>query len=595
MQEKMQRYIRKNGGIKNAVKTFTEGIHRFGMSSMLSRVTGKASGMGTDYAYWIEHVETKYIPSEVAKEIATFTYQPLISVLIPVYNVEEKYLRACIDSIRNQYYTNWQLCIADDCSTEGHVAEILNEYMALDKRVEVVFREENGHISEATNSALEIAKGEFIALVDNDDMIKPEALFEVVKLLQKHPNADMIYSDEDKVDETGMQRIWPAFKPGWSPDGFFSQMYLCHLGVYRTELARKIGGFRTPFVGAQDYDFALRLTEHTRNIYHIPKILYHWRMIPTSTSMGSERKNYAFDASYEAKKEVLDRRGLEADIIAYESKNSTVFQFATPKDAKVTICIDIRQRNVEMLMETMRAIEKQTPRDLFKVLFLVDELPDDEQSDEDNLIVLKATMSDKEILEEVVAKTTTDYIFFTEAGVMPEDKNWFETMVGQAAQSYTGAVGARVLTQQGYIEQAGLIAMPQSQQFAYAFHGYHENDVENVDRLLFDFNYIAFSKKALMVEKRKVEEVIHKCRLDQKVSFDISLCICLYELGYFNVYKGQTKFVTMDNNNALFYENLASHKIFERFPIIQKGDPFYNKNFSEKFGDYTLKLDSESL
>ncbi len=188
---------------------------------------------------------------------------------MPVYNPDAEFLKQAIASVIEQVYNNWELCIADDCSTKPHVKQILEEYAGQDERIKVVYRKENGHICRASNSAIEIATGEYIALLDHDDLLAPHALARVTELLNQHPEADFIYSDEDKVDLNNVHRDH-FFKPDWCPDSFLSRMYTCHLGVYRRSLVNQIGNFRPGFEGSQDYDLVLRLTEQTDKIFHIP-------------------------------------------------------------------------------------------------------------------------------------------------------------------------------------------------------------------------------------------------------------------------------------------------------------------------------------
>ena len=260
------------------------------------------------YELWVrENRLTDVDRKRILKHIHSFSYRPTFSLIVPVYNTDQRWLRRCLDSVVGQLYSEWELCIADDASTDPAVKEVLNEYKARDERIRVVFRQENGHISASSNSALEMATGEFVALLDHDDELAENSLYENAALLNEHPDADMIYSDEDKITEEGIRHS-PFFKPDWSPDTFLSQMYTCHLGVYRTDLVRSIGGFRIGFEGSQDYDLVLRLTDKTEKIYHIPKVLYHWRTIHGSTALAHESKNYAYKAGLKAIQEALDRR-----------------------------------------------------------------------------------------------------------------------------------------------------------------------------------------------------------------------------------------------------------------------------------------------
>jgi O-antigen biosynthesis protein len=252
---------------------------------------------------------------QILSQISAFSYKPLISIVMPVYNVDEKWLRLCIESVTNQLYENWEFCIADDCSPSSHIRRILEEYQAKDSRFKIVFRAENGHISAASNSALNLATGEFTALLDHDDELTEDALFEAIKQLNQTPNADFIYSDQDKIDEKG-RRSEPIFKPDWNPQLFYSMNFTNHLSVYRTKILRKIGGFQVGFEGSQDYDLALRFIEQIdeNHIKHIPKILYHWRAISGSLALASDEKSYAHEIAEKALREHFKRKNINAKV-----------------------------------------------------------------------------------------------------------------------------------------------------------------------------------------------------------------------------------------------------------------------------------------
>lgn len=238
----------------------------------------------TWYANWIAKNET------IDRDKTDFSYKPLISIILPVYNVKEQFLRECIESVLLQSYTNWELCIADDCSTEAHVKEVLTEYSAFDGRIRVSFRKENGHISACSNTALSMVNGEFLALLDNDDILAPFALHEIVKVVNRNPAVDLMFSDEDKLMDG--KRAFPFFKKCYRKELLYHVNFVCHLVVYRTSIVRKVEGFRIGYEGVQDWDLSLRVFHLTDNIIHIPKILYHWRISETSTAGGERRKNY---------------------------------------------------------------------------------------------------------------------------------------------------------------------------------------------------------------------------------------------------------------------------------------------------------------
>lgn len=241
------------------------------------------------YKHWIEKNEN-YDMNVVRSECDHFQIKPLMSIVLPVYNVQEEYLRECIESVQRQYYTNWQLCIADDCSTMPHIKVILEEYRKKNPKILVTYRSENGHISACSNTALEMVTGEYVVLLDNDDILADFALYEVVKVLNQYPNIDLLFSNEDKWLED--KRVQPFFKRKWGFQLLKHMNYICHLSVYRTSLIRRIKGFRIGYEGVQDWDLAIRAIQNKAKVFHIPKILYHWRISPTSTAGGEKQKNY---------------------------------------------------------------------------------------------------------------------------------------------------------------------------------------------------------------------------------------------------------------------------------------------------------------
>ncbi|MGE5341643.1 MAG: glycosyltransferase family 2 protein [Candidatus Omnitrophota bacterium] len=251
--------------------------------------------------------------ASIRNEIETFAFKPKISVVMPVYNVEQQWLNEAIRSVVDQLYPNWELCIADDASPAPHIRQTLARFSQDDPRIKVNYLTENRGISGASNEALALADGEFVAFLDHDDCLNPTALVEVVQLLNRHPDADIIYSDEDKLSMGGL-RLRPVFKTAWDPDLFLTHNYLCHLVVCRRALIETVGGFRLGFEGSQDYDLLLRLTEITPRIYHIPRVLYHWRMIPGSAASVVDAKTRAFERARQALEDAMTRRGICARV-----------------------------------------------------------------------------------------------------------------------------------------------------------------------------------------------------------------------------------------------------------------------------------------
>ncbi len=262
------------------------------------------------YQHWV--AATSFTPADInAKktEIAGFPWQPKISIVLPVYNIKRCWLERAIGSVLEQIYENWELCITDDASPNEEVRHVLRKFQSQDTRIKVSYLETNLGMSGSSNEALSLAEGEYVALLDHDDELSQDSLFEVVKLLNQHPDAGIIYSDEDKLTMSG-KRLRPVIKSDWDPQLFLTYNYLCHLVVCRRDLMVQIGGFRRGFEGSQDYDLLLRVTELTDKIYHIPKVLYHWRMIPGSAAAVVNAKSQSFERAKQALRETLARRHL---------------------------------------------------------------------------------------------------------------------------------------------------------------------------------------------------------------------------------------------------------------------------------------------
>ncbi len=287
-----------------------------------------------------------------------YPIQPLISIIMPVYNPPIKYLKEAIESIVVQPYNNWELCIADDCSAEKKIHQLLHAYSVKDRRIKVHYRTENGHISKTSNDALSMARGEYILLMDHDDLITKNALQEIIISINKHPEADIIYSDEDKIDENKHHSA-AHFKPDWAPDHLLSRNYIGHVCVIRKTIMDEIGGFREGFEGSQDYDLLLRATEITQRIHHIPKVLYHWRIHALSAAQGEEVKPYAYMAAKKALEEALLRRGMPVEVKYLTGLRGYRILYPLQEEPLVSIIIPSKDQT-ELLKNTVNSILNKT-------------------------------------------------------------------------------------------------------------------------------------------------------------------------------------------------------------------------------------------
>ena len=395
------------------------------------------------------------------EEREKFALQPLISVILPVYNIEEKWLRLCLESVINQVYENWELCVADDCSTKPHVRRVLKEYATRDARIKIVFRPENNHISAASNSALEMASGEFAALLDHDDELSADALFYIVKEINDFPETDFIYSDEDMIDRKG-KRFDPKFKPDFSLDFLYSLNYLTHFAVYRTALLRESGGFRIGFEGSQDYDLALRIVEKigADRIRHVPRILYHWRAIKGSVALSESEKPYAHERARQAIGEHFDRTGVKA-IVAPTVYNFHRIIYDLPKKKPKINLLILTADDVEQTRKTIANYSANTTYPNYEFVLIGSKKS---KNALENLscsvatqIVVCENCCAAEQYNAAAASADGDLLCFADSNLKPLSNKWLEEMVRFANQPEIGAVGAKVSSADKTILHAGLI------------------------------------------------------------------------------------------------------------------------------------------
>ncbi|MCI8307875.1 MAG: glycosyltransferase, partial [Lachnospiraceae bacterium] len=392
--------------------------------------------MKSEYDEWIQ---TKEKEEKQKDNVSRLSYTPLISVVIPVYNVSQRLLTECIESVINQSYQNWQLCMADDCSTLPEVKKVLRKYEN-NPKIDIVYRNENGHISKATNSALELVKGEFVALLDCDDLLTDNALYEVVKRLNENRELDYIYSDEDKIDENSKNRHMPHFKPDWSPDTLMSNMYTCHLSVYRKSIIDKVGGFRVGYEGAQDYDLCLRVTEiiPAKNISHISKILYHWREIASSTASDTGAKPYILEAAFKAKSDAVKRRGLEAHIEYIDKIYQYRVNYIPQGNKKVSVIIPSKD-NPDMLSRCIESICNTTKYNNYEIIVVDNGSSDQNRLYYNNLCIKNGCkyiykpepFNFSRMCNTGARSASGDYLLFLNDDIEVIDGEWMERMLGQ--------------------------------------------------------------------------------------------------------------------------------------------------------------------
>ncbi len=561
----------------------------------------------SDYDRWRRLNEPRPADYQRMREtLKMLTFQPLISIIVPTYNTPEAFLREAIDSVINQIYPHWELCIADDASSDPHVREILEEYSAKDRRIKVVFRSENGHISRSSNSAIELATGEYIALLDHDDVLRPEALYEVVFLLNQHPEADMIYSDEDKIDETGQRRD-PFFKPGWCPDSFLGRMYTCHLGIYRRSIIEEIGGFRVGYEGSQDYDLVLRFTEKTDRIFHIPKVLYSWRIHQQSSASGSDAKPYAYTAAKKAIADALRRRGEPGvihDVLSYLGHYSVRYYLANQE--RVSIIIPTRDLGDD-LDRCLKSVFSQSTYPSYEVILIDNgsvetrtaEIIDawaKREPERFSCYELDIPFNYSKLNNFGVSKATGKYLLFLNNDTQVITYDWIEAMVEQAQRPSIGAVGALLLYEDNTIQHAGVV-MGLGALAGHAFNRVPASSPGHFGQLLTPHNYSAVTGACMMC-RREVFEAVGGFNEDLTIALnDVDLCLRMLEQGYRNIllphamlyhYESKSRgFEDSDEKQARFAKECEYMK--QRWKEIYENDPCYSPNLSRRHADYRIR------
>ena len=548
-----------------------------GISHTIQRAKIEKLRNQASYLNWLARNEVLDIEA-MTQEIATFHYQPKISIAMPVYNVEEKWLRLCIDSILNQVYTNWELCMADDASTDPNVKKILTEYQQLDERIRVVFREQNGHISEATNSALAIATGEFVALLDNDDELAINAFYEVVKVLNENPELDLIYSDEDKIDMDG-NRSDPAFKPDWSPDLLLGTNYISHLGVYRRSILEEIGGFLKGYEGSQDYDLVLRFTEKTtkERITHIPKVLYYWRMLPTSTAVDQGSKGYAFEAGLRAVQDALVRRGINGHATHGAANGLYDVYYDIESEKLVSIIIPTKNGYKDVQRCVSSIIEKTTYQN-YEIIMADNGSTDPkmhelyakfEQQLPGRFFVesIDIPFNFSTINNRAAKKAHGEYLLFLNNDTEVITENWLTLMVSFAQQERIGCVGAKLLYPNNTVQHAGVI-LGLGGVAGHGHYGYPHGDLGYFGRLAINVNYSAVTAACLLMKKADFDAVGGFEEAFTVAFNDVDLCLKVQALGRDNVWLHEAELYHFESQTRGYDDKGKKKKRFEQEKVM---------------------------
>lgn len=545
-----------------------------GMSGLYRQLLWKKYLIGWNrrYQQWISEYDTITEADlvELHRRISEMKNRPLISVLMPVYNVDEKWLRAAMDSVVEQAYPHWEFCIADDASPKPHIRKVLEEYAAKDDRIKVVFRETNGHISTASNSALELATGEYTVLLDHDDELTKHALFMVAAAVDENPAIDMIYSDEDLIDERG-RRYFPKFKPDWSPDLLYSMNFVTHLSVYRTSILKRIGGFTIGREGSQDYDLALRFSEEiaAEKIYHIPHILYHWRAISGSVALASDEKSYAHGRAREALNAHFERKAISATAVGgFGELHRTIFSLpeAAPKVSIILISGDKDHAGTE------RALREATE---YENLEVISAKPAEGRS-------FYTTVND------AAHSASGEVLCFADGASVVRDEAWLKELAAIALQSGVGAVSGKVVTRKNRIKHAGFL-LGVGDGISRAHFGFHKYDLGSFMRLHVVQNFSAVSVELMAIRKSVFEEAGgFDCDTFPASGADVDLCLRLREKGLRIVWTPWAEMIQVSEPRR--FESEAVEKLRSKWPGVFERDPHFNPNLSNDAADFSLSF-----
>ncbi|KWT08537.1 glycosyltransferase [Pseudomonas savastanoi] len=500
-----------------------------------------------DYSRWVQYYDTlgEVEINRINEHMNRWIEYPLISIIMPVYNPPLDLLREAVDSVRSQLYTNWELCLADDASTNPAVIEYLKSLKAQDKRIKVVFRGSNGHISQASNSALGVAKGLFVALMDNDDLLPAHALYWIARTIRENPDAGLIYSDEDKIDTEG-NRSSPYFKSDWNEFLFRSQNMVCHLGAYRRDLVNEVGQFRVGFEGAQDYDLTLRCIEKLKRdqIIHIPRVLYHWRIHAGSTAMAGDEKPYAALAGVKALDEHLERQGRIGSTELLPTGQYRVHYNLPTALPLVTLVIPTRNAYA-LVKQCIDSIKSLTTYKNYEII-LIDNGSDDPESleyfaqigQEENIRVLRddGPFNYSALNNAAVRIAKGELIGLINNDIEVITPEWLSEMVSIALQPKVGAVGARLwypdnrLQHGGVVVGIGGVAGHAHKYLPKGAHGYFCRA-----ELIQEFS--AVTAACLIIKKSIFDEVGGLDEQHLKIAFnDVDFCLRVQEAGYLNVW-----------------------------------------------------------
>ncbi len=594
------------------------------LSAINSPLTNSsAAGLENQYKQWyIQNYPDAIDCYNMKKEQDRFSYKPLISVIVPTYNTPENFFCETVESVLSQVYDNWELILVDDCSPDARTRELIKEYAATDSRIKYKFLKKNHHISGATNEAFKIATGDFILLFDHDDLLWPNALFEVAKAVNNDRNLEFIYTDEDKIiDDDRRNHTDLFFKSDWNPDWLHSANYITHITVVKKDLIDKFGGERGEFNGAQDWEFIMRMTRNIdpAKIHHIPKVVYSWRVSENSTAKSVDAKPYVLEAGVKAVTEDLLAKGYKPEefVVSPDKKHPGYIHtdFVIKGSPKVSIVIPSKNQ-FNILKRCLDSIYAKTTYDNFEVVLV------DTRSTDKRVLGLYEKFSQKHSNFKKVdfarekfsysdacnfgAKNSIgDYLVMLNNDTEVISRNWLEKMLGDAQRPEIGAVGVKLYyPDKTSIQHAGIRLGLDSDTALAANIIEHAGNCRSLNqwsRFISKHNVTAVTAACMMISRKKFDEVKG---FDTKLAVtfnDVDLNLKLIEKGYFNLFNPTVELIHHESisvgridirdRKRDSAEYRAAAKLFtKRWGKYLEYDPNYSPNFSRKDAELTIDI-----
>lgn len=583
----------------------------FGWKKYCDRIKKRFQDTEEVYNVW----RKKYIPNarKLKKQRAEkLDYEPCISIIVPTYKTPEKFLKEMIDSVRNQSYENWELCIGDGSVTEDTVKNVVESYQKKDKRIKMLCLSENLGIAGNTNAALSIATGDYIALLDHDDILAPDALYEVVKWMNEHykDETDVIYTDEDKVSFDLKDYFEPHFKSDYNLDLIRSNNYICHLFVARKSIVDQVGGFRKEYDGSQDYDFILRCIEQSKHVEHVPKVLYHWRCHPGSTAANQESKMYCYEAGKRAIEDHLKRMG-EDDCQVVMTEHLGFYHVIYPirEQKKVSIIIPNKDQK-EILERCIESVIQKTDYKNYEIIIVENNSTTNEifeyyktieQRENIRVVIWKDKFNYSAINNFGVRYANGEYLLFLNNDIEVIRENCLSEMLANVQRKEVGIVGAKLLYPDNMVQHAGVI-IGMGGIAGHPLSRHPADDCGYFARGIIQQNLNAVTA-ACMLTKKEVYEKVNGFEEKLAVAFnDIDLCLKVRKAGYLIVYDPEAllyhhesisrgKEDTLEKRNR--FEGEVDYMAKKWKDVLEKGDEYYNPNLSLLSGNFELKKESE--